>query len=156
MNVLRHSVDEASVAQIEEHLRLCDASFLPRLSERVHLTDYAGKIHNSAIRFEAWANDTLIGMVATYLNDPERRFAHITSVSVLPQWTGRGIASDLLVRCMVHAAGLQFVRVTLEVSALNARAIGLYSRLGFVSERAGAPVQLMRIDLPGDGGERHA
>jgi len=153
---MRFSVGEASAAQIEEHLRACDSSFVPPLSQRVDLTDYARKLHDRATRFEAWAGGSLIGLVAAYLNDRSAPLAHVTNVSVLPRWAQRGVASKLLDRCIARATELHFEQISLEVSALSEGAVRLYERLGFVSVRTGFPVLTMRLDLCRKEGDRHA
>jgi len=74
---------QASEVEIAEHLAHCDADFLPPLSSRVEIVDYARKIVAQAARFEAWSGGRLVGLVAMYCNDQERQIAYITSVSVL-------------------------------------------------------------------------
>ena len=87
MNPLVHiHRNRASAAEIDAHLRACDDSFAPALSRRVDIDAYASKIAARAERFEAWANDRLVGLLAAYCNDPERRVAFVTSVSVMHRW----------------------------------------------------------------------
>ena len=83
--------NKASEAEIAEHLSRCDADFVPPLSGRVEINDYAKKIASKATRFEAWSGGTLVGLVAAYCNDQEKHIAYITSVSVLRN--GRAKAS---------------------------------------------------------------
>ncbi|MCW5656407.1 MAG: GNAT family N-acetyltransferase [Burkholderiaceae bacterium] len=156
MKRVRFCVDEASAAQVEQHLRQCDSRFVPPLTQRIDLGAYAEKIRDHATRFEAWADGVLVGLVAVYLNDRAAGVAHVTNVSVLPHWARRGIASDLLQRGLARAAELRFEQVTLEVSPLNADAVRLYKRFGFIPVTASAPVPTMRLDLCSKGGERHA
>jgi hypothetical protein len=58
--------NNASEAQIAGHLSRCDADFVPSLSGRVDINDYAKKIVNKAMRFEAWSGGELVGLVAAY------------------------------------------------------------------------------------------
>ena len=90
---VEYLTNKASVAEIADHLLRCDTDFVPPLVGRVEITDYAKKIANMAMRFEAWAGGTLIGLVAAYCNHQESRIAYITSVSVLRAWMGKGIAA---------------------------------------------------------------
>jgi GNAT superfamily N-acetyltransferase len=85
-------MNRAAKAQITELLVRCDADFVPQLSSRVAIPGYAEKITMNAARFEAWADDTLCGLVAAYCNDVERGSAYVTSVSVLHEYQGKGIA----------------------------------------------------------------
>ena len=147
MNPVCHRVDEASTAQVEEHLRLCDSRFVPPLSQRTDLEAYARRIRDHATRFEAWIDGELVGLVAAYLNDRRAGIAHVTNVSVLPQCARRGIASDLLQRCIAQATELRFEQVTLEVSALNEGAVRLYERFGFIPVPAEPTSAIMKLDL---------
>lgn len=123
--------NRAGAAEVGAHLRECDASFVPPLSERVDLDAYAEKLVSRAERFEAWSDDRLAGLVAAYCNDSERRAAFVTSVSVLPAWQGHGLASRLLQACIEYAQQAGFERVELEVDLRNTAAAPLYRKHGF-------------------------
>jgi ribosomal protein S18 acetylase RimI-like enzyme len=131
MRPVAYSINTASVEQIGRHLRRCDAQFVPVLSGRVEIEPYAEKISAHAARFEAWAGDELIGLVAAYCNDAQRRFSHITSVSVLEEYSGRGIASRLLRDCIDYAKLEGVHQISLEVAAEHRAAVRLYERCGF-------------------------
>lgn len=137
----------ASEADILSHLWCCDADFVPPLQSRIDLPDYANRIIGNAIRFEAWANDALVGLVAAYCNDYDRRIAYITSVSVLKAWNGGGIAGCLMNQCIEYgkASGMQQVR--LEVARDNTPAIHLYEKSGFVADQVDTPFVAMRLNL---------
>jgi ribosomal protein S18 acetylase RimI-like enzyme len=139
--------NKASVPQIAEHLLHCDVDFIPPLSGRVEINDYAQKIAGKATRIEAWLGGTLVGLVAVYCNDQEDHIAYITSVSVLPAWTGNGIATRLINQCVEHAKASGMRRISLEVSGDNARAIKLYEKSGFVAGKAIAPFVTMSLFL---------
>ncbi len=123
----------ASAEEITRHLISCDANFVPPLSSRVVMPAYVRKIVDFATRFEAWAGNTLVGMVAVYCNDPARRVAHVTSVSVLAEYNGLGIARNLMRRCILHATTHGMGEISLQVDRENLAAIGLYEKLGFVA-----------------------
>jgi len=130
---MTYRVDTATADEIAKHLSLCDRDFVPPLSGRIGIEDYAKKMANFATRFEAWSAGTLVGLVAVYCNDMETRVAHITSVSVLREWSGAGIATHLMGLCIRHAQACGMSRVRLEVSRDNAAAIRLYQKLGFIA-----------------------
>ncbi len=88
---ITYRTNVATFAQIAEHLALCDAAFQPPLSHRLVITDYAKKIADKATRFEAWSNDSLVGLLAAYCDATESDSAYITSVSTLGEWSGNGI-----------------------------------------------------------------
>lgn len=128
---IQYNMNKADAAEIAGHLALCDADFIPVLSARTRIEDYAQKIASRACRFEAWAEGTLVGLVAAYFGTEEPRVIHVTSVSVLSDWTGHGIAASLIERCFARAVKLGIGRVTLEVAETNAPAAGLYEKFGF-------------------------
>ncbi len=145
--MIEYVLSKATAAQIAAHLARCDADFVPPLSGRVGIDDYARKIAGRAARFEAWSGDTLVGLVAAYCNDLEKRIAYVTSVSVLREWAGRGIVTKLMNQCVEHARGLGMNQIDLEVASGNAPAIRLYERCGFVAGRTRAPFVSMKLNL---------
>jgi len=83
----------ATREDIQAHLEACDADFSPRLSVKVDIGEYSRKISARAQTFEAWFGDTLVGLVAAYMNDSLTRSGFITNVTVAKAFMGRGIAS---------------------------------------------------------------
>ncbi len=152
-NAVDYLLNKASAAQIADHLLRCDADFVPPLSGRVEIKDYAKKIASKAMRFEAWSGGTLVGLVAAYCNDQGKRIAYITSVSVLKEWTGKGIAARLMSRCIEHAKASGMRQISLEVASENTPAIKLYERGGFVVGKAKTPFVTMNLCLK--SGEEH-
>ena len=143
-------LNNASASQITAHLLLCDTDFIPPLNGRVVLHDYAEKISRNAIRFEAWSNGTLVGLVAGYCNDKEKRIAYITSVSVLKAWAGKGIATSLMGQCVTYVKALNLQKISLDVSSDNTPAIRLYTKIGFTASRTSAKHVTMNLYLEGE------
>lgn len=139
--------NKASEAELVEHLSHSDADFVPPLSGRVDVCVYAQKIASKAVRFEAWSGDTLVGLVAAYCNDQEKRAAYITSVSVLKTWTGKGIATRLVGQCVEHAKRSGMRQISLEVASGNTPAIKLYKKNGFVAGKGNAAFVSMILHL---------
>jgi ribosomal protein S18 acetylase RimI-like enzyme len=150
MTDIRFSRDETDADDLERHLNACDQIFMPRLSERLDIGEYAVKLAANATRFEAWSNNELTGLIAAYCNSPDKSKVFITSVSVLPQQQGKGIAADLLDRCIVHARKFGFLQIELEVNSGNEAAMALYGRFGFVSTQMTDNQTIMTIDLQKD------
>ena len=123
----------ASLEEILWHLKRCDARFVPPLSSRVDLADYARRIHGTAVSFEAWeeTTDSLVGMINAYLNDLVGQTVYITNVSVIQGYTRQGVASVLLTMCLDYAQASGFKTAKLEVSPENLAAMRLYARFGF-------------------------
>jgi ribosomal protein S18 acetylase RimI-like enzyme len=139
-----YTVNVAQYKEIHAHLVRCNASFVPPLDSRVVLADYARKLISSAIRYEAWDGETLIGLVAMYANDPAKREAFITNVSVDEAHGNQGIARKLTEQCIAETAEQGFQTIVLEVSKNNRRAMDLYEKLGFsiLAELQGDSVKL--------------
>lgn len=124
---LRHNT--ASAAEIAAHLRGCDACFVPPLSERVAIDDYAQKLTAHAERVELWADGVLVGLAAFYGNQPPDAF--LSNISVLPAWQKRGLARQMLTECVARARGLNLATMRLEVSSQHEAALTLYHAQGF-------------------------
>ena len=144
---VNYMLNHASRAQISRHLSQCDDDFVQSLSDRVEIDDYSGKIADKATRFEAWTDVDLIGLVAIYANDTESRVAFVTSVSVLPQWQGRGIASKLMRRCIEYVKEICFRSIELEVVSDNVCAIRLYEKMGFVVDETRGRFATMSLNI---------
>jgi ribosomal protein S18 acetylase RimI-like enzyme len=147
MNGVRFSRDEASLDDLTRHLRTCDPAFMPPLSERLDIGEYSAKLAANATRFEAWSDQELIGLIAAYCNAADKHAAFITSVSVLSEHQGKGIAADLLERCILHMRKNSYKHVELEVNNGNDAAIALYARCGFASTHITDNLMTMTIDL---------
>jgi ribosomal protein S18 acetylase RimI-like enzyme len=152
---ISYTVNRAGIAEIRTHLAHCDADFVPPLSGRVDIDAYAAKIAGHAERFEAWVGRELVGMVAAYCNDPSRHAGFITSVSIVPERRGEGIASRLLEDCIQYARCARFALIRLNVDRSNAAAIRLYERCGFSAAPAPGSDIPMVLDLS-EVSERHA
>jgi ribosomal protein S18 acetylase RimI-like enzyme len=144
---LEFKVKQASMQEISEHLHLCDTQFSPRLSLRVDIHEYAIKLFEKSTSFEAWDQKILVGLVAAYLNDSEKRRGFVSNVSVLKKYTKQGIAMKLMKMCVEFAKVNQFEDLTLEVMPINVQAIALYTGLGFrVVDKSGSSL-LMELEL---------
>jgi ribosomal protein S18 acetylase RimI-like enzyme len=141
------ATDTAAPDAVAAHLQACDASFIPPLSVRVDIDRYARQLCQQGVRFEAWADGLLVGLVAGYCNDRAKRLAYVSNVSVLPAWTGRGIAAELLRGFVAHARTGGFHRVELDVNPGAAPALALYARHGFVVTGARGADLTMSLDL---------
>lgn len=151
--MIEYMVNTASENIILEHLRNCDSDFDPPLSHRVNIKNYARKIKHKAMLFEAWSNNTLIGLVAIYCNDKAERTAFVTSVSILKDWMGNGIAMQLMATCLKQMKNSGIKQVDLEVGAENSPAIKLYEKNGFMLGKQKGLFAVMNLDL--DSGDKN-
>lgn len=141
----------ASHEQLVAHLRSCDQGFLPPLSSRVELFGYASKLQIAARRFEAWDSAQVVGLVAAYFDGPVERTAFITSVSVLPTYKGRGIAAQLIEKCLQQVRIQEFNTVKLEVNSQSQAAVGLYKKYGFACTSINGDTLTMILKIEGVG-----
>lgn len=130
-SALSYAQNTSSSAEIHRHLKHCDGHFLPRLSDRVNLLEYAEKLGLYSERFEAWTDSALVGLVAIYVNDKETQLAHISNVSVAPEWQRQQIAQKLLSKALEHAQSLHFPVIRLTVDERSEGAVALYAKFGF-------------------------
>ena len=102
-NSITYQTKTATKNDVLLHLNLCNDEFIPKLNSRVNIEEYATKISQYAITFEAWNKQQLIGLIASYFNQ-ENHFGFITNVSVLKENMGTGVASELIEMCIKYAS----------------------------------------------------
>ena len=128
---LRYDMDTADETAVMNHFACCGKEFIRMLDSRVGRAEYARKLALKSTRFEAWCGGSLVGLVAAYFGPEPAHLVHITNVSVSSQYSGKGIATILLGRCLDTAGEQGAGRITLEVAITNKRAASLYERFGF-------------------------
>ncbi len=129
--LIAYNTKVANVNDINLHLSACDQSFVPPLSSRINIEEYAQKIHDKAITFEAWQGNTLIGLIAAYFSSNGQKIAFITNVSVYSNYMGAGIASKLLDMTIHYASLHHYTTINLEVNCNNTPAIHFYKKNRF-------------------------
>ena len=143
---VRFARNTADYVAVLDHFRRCAGRFVPPLQSRVDLLDYARRITDNSVTFEAWAGGSLCGLVAAYLNDVEGRCGFITNVSVDASVAGKGLATALVRQCLSAAREQGFKCLSLEVCAENEPAIAIYRKLGFTGSVI-KEMLVMRLDL---------
>lgn len=129
-------INAGTLSDVLHHIENCRDAFIPPLNNSVDINKYAEKIVDLAVRFEAWHRNTLIGLVAAYFNDEISKRGFITNVSVENEYNGRGIAKTLLQNCLEFGRDNKFRKIYLKVNKSHLKAVTLYKRLGFESERS--------------------
>ena len=86
--MINYSTNQSTKKQIENHLLICEKTFIPKLSAFVDIKDYSNKIFNKAVRFECFDEEKLVGLIAAYKQEE----LYITNVSTDPNYIRRGIA----------------------------------------------------------------
>jgi GNAT superfamily N-acetyltransferase len=107
-------------------------AFNPPLDTQINsVKEYAQKLINNAVLFEAWVSNELAGLIAVYFNNYETKICFITSVIVSPNYQKQGIAKTLLERVVDYAKKKYFSKIKLEVHIENKYAISLYEKFDF-------------------------
>lgn len=129
---IEYKIKKATEEEIYFHLTTCNDYFFPKLDERVNIEEYSRKIFNKAVTFEAWGDTILIGLVAAYFNDIKNHSGYITNVSVLKDYMGLGIATELMNICVGYGRQQKYTEINLEVYKHNSLAINFYKKLLFI------------------------
>jgi len=126
-----YKIKVATDKEILSHLELCSNNFIPPLDKKIVLIEYSKKIAEKAITFEAWYKQKLIGLIAAYFNDDINCTGFISNVSVIENYNGKGLASELMKMCLNYALQNNFKEIKLEVNRNNLNAIKLYKNFNF-------------------------
>jgi 2-polyprenyl-3-methyl-5-hydroxy-6-metoxy-1,4-benzoquinol methylase len=121
-----------TLKHIQQHLTTCSNTFIPSLDSYVDINDYSKKIFEQATLFSKFDDDKLVGLVAAYDN-PTEKFGWVTNVSVDPNYSRKGIASELLNECNKYFENKKYFNIFLEVFSDNKKAIKLYIKHGFIN-----------------------
>jgi ribosomal protein S18 acetylase RimI-like enzyme len=130
---IKYKINTATEKDICAHLKECNSNFKPSLSERIDIDEYSKKIFDKSITFEAWQNNILAGTIAAYFNKANQS-AFITNVSVLKNFMGLGIASELLKMCIEYTTKNNIKEIKLEVNQKNDHAINFYKKFYFTQD----------------------
>jgi ribosomal protein S18 acetylase RimI-like enzyme len=131
---------------IRQHLNRCSLSFVPSLDSYVNIEEYSEKIYDKAIIFSKFEQNDIIGLVAVYDNF-EEKIGWITNVSVDHNFTGIGIASELLDNCYKHFENKGYFHIFLEVFLNNKKAINLYNKHGFIKYKIKEDKMVLRKEI---------
>jgi ribosomal-protein-alanine N-acetyltransferase len=149
MNDIKFRINTSTVEHIKKHLIECSPHFAPVLATYVDIEEYSDKIFNKAVKFEAFDNNKLIGLVAVYI-DLNRKIGFITDVSVNIEYKGHGIASNLIKQVKSHALRNNIETLALEVYHENIKAINFYNKHGFTTYGSTTKTSFMQYELGRD------
>lgn len=142
--MITYGMNVSLVNDICGFLMECDGGFVPKLSARVDIHEYASKIFTNAIRFEALLDGAIVGLIAMYVNGS---FGYITTVSVRQNHTHCGVASSLMANCIEHSKINGILKINLEVNERSFAAIKLYRKFGFEAYRKDNESMFMQLIL---------
>jgi len=146
MNNITYKINTSSQSEIKSHLDICSNEFVPPLDSYVDIENYSTKIFDKAIRFEAYCENKLIGLIATYINENEK-YGFITNVSLESEFHGKEISKNLLDKCIKYILELKFKKLILEVYSNNSKAIKFYLKNNFKIKNNTKDIFIMELDL---------
>ena len=130
MTNINFKINHSTLRDIKEHLNRCSIHYAPPLDTYVNIEKYAIKIHDKAIRFEAFNGPTLVGLIAMYV-DLNKKIGFITNVSVDIEYKGHGVGNALINEAKTYALKNNIKVIQLEVYNENIKAINFYNKHGF-------------------------
>jgi ribosomal protein S18 acetylase RimI-like enzyme len=128
--IFEYSINQSNLFQVKSHLDQCSELFVPTLSSYVDIYSYSEKLIQKATRIEAFDEIKLIGLIAVYINEDEN-LCFVSNVSVIPGFSGKGIATTLFYRTQNLIKNLRVDTMILHVDKNNYPAINFYEKLGF-------------------------
>lgn len=141
---IKYCVGRASLSEVRIHLQNVDKNFTPSLSSVVNLEVFAKKIYNNTVRFEAWSNQKLVGLLCAYYNNHATKNGFINHIAIENLYKRQGVSKKLMAICIEYGINNGFKDITLEVSKDNQIARKLYEDFDFtVSDVQSSKVQMV-------------
>ena len=144
---INYFLNKASEVEFTQFFNSENNEFWFFLESSIDRVNYIKKIFDNAVKFEAWYNDHLIGVLAFYSNDKKYLMAYISAISVIKSFQGMGVSSQLMKRCICYLENNGMFLINLQVLKSNFRAIKLYEKFGFKTTEEGNSVIKMTLHL---------
>ena len=143
-NKVEYKINQSSFDQINNHLQYMDEYFIPRLSSYIDIEAYALKLLSKAIKYEAWCDQELVGLIAGYLNVD---VFFISNVSVYPIYQKQKTPYHLFSFAIdkLKLSGVKSIQ--LEVFSNNLKAIKFYKKNGFTKYEEKKQMLVMHLNL---------
>ncbi len=137
--------------ELIESFKQVDALFVPPLLKRIKsnnknysIEDYIDKVNTNGDILLYLDNNLIVGFAAVYSNDFLTYTAYVPLLFVIPDHSGKGIATKLLTRIkeIAYTKKMKFIRLNTWES--NKNAVNLYIRNGYkVLSKENSNVQLV-------------
>ncbi len=131
-----------SPVRVLNFLAAVDGEFVPPVSSRVDLEEYAAKLSSNATNLFAVDGHNDIGHAAFYSNALTTKVGFVSSFAVKREYRGTGVGTALLDHVILICRNDGMNVVTLEVAETNLRAIEFYKGYGFSFQG-----RLMQLDI---------
>jgi ribosomal protein S18 acetylase RimI-like enzyme len=130
--VITIRINQLASSEISRYLLENDNTFVPPLSTRLQIDNYAIKLAKYAVHFCVFINKRLVGYSGCYFNDPDKNDAFISTLSVIQEFRGKGLSKKLLLAIIQYGIKKEYNKIRLQVNVSNKPALNLYSENGFL------------------------
>lgn len=119
-----------TLEELKQSLHDIDKDFVPSLSERVDLDEYAERMMSRAkFVVERDQNAVVKGIVAVYVDDEKSPNGFITHVATNKEYRNQGVAKRLITKTMAYC--LKAGKTGVDLCTYNPAALSLYQKIGF-------------------------
>ncbi len=118
--------------EISAFFILCDKSFIPPLSNRVVIEEYAEKLSILSSHFCIYYNKTLIGLSCCYCNDYIGKKAYISVTCIHPKFQGKGLGKKLTLFVEDDIKKMDFKKIRFEVDMANLPSLSMHEKIGYL------------------------
>lgn len=119
-----------TLEELKLSLRDIDKDFVPNLSERVDLDEYAERMMSRAkFMVERDQNAVIKGIVAVYVDDENSPNGFITHVATNKRFRNQGVAKRLITKTMAYCQKVG--KTGVDLCTYNPVALALYQKMGF-------------------------
>lgn len=131
--MLNYSIIDKSIGKdnVVEILTQYDSYFIPKISERNNLIEYAEKLASNATFIIAKKFNIIVGFAAFYFN-PAPKSSYLTLIAVNKDFQGMEIGKSLINELILFCRTNNSAGILLEMRANDSKLINFYTKLGFV------------------------
>jgi ribosomal protein S18 acetylase RimI-like enzyme len=121
-----------TITSLLDFLVQVDLDFVPPISSKVDLVQYAQKLNSKATHCVAQESggEKIIGLISFYCNDPQKINAYISVFGVFESARGKGLGSEMFDRVIDYVKGMGFAFMSFQTWESN-RALSFYKSRGF-------------------------
>lgn len=121
------SFNEDKIVEILTHF---DVYFIPKISDRKNLIDYAKKLSSNASFIFAKDKNTIVGFVAFYFNSAPQA-TYLTLIAVDNNSQDLGIGKSMIYKLIEYCTTHNSAGILLEMRANNLNLLKFYKNMGF-------------------------
>lgn len=135
LNNITCKIEKISIEELIAEMRFQADDAFPDLKEEQRIKMLSEKWIMNAEFCTCRKNNSLIGIIVFYANQPERGVAYIPHVYVSKEYRRQGLFSLMLNHVKIYVRSKGFITISLEVNNKNIEAQQSYIRNGFSFEQ---------------------